>query len=408
MQYKITPPQKIKATIHLPASKSISNRLLILNALSMNTESVENISDCEDTQVVIDAFNSNSNVFDVKGAGTAMRFLTAFLAGMEGDWILKGSKRMHERPIFPLVNPLRELGAEIEYLETEGCPPLRIKGKKLKGGEVSVLGSISSQFISALMMIAPLMENGLVINTRSEVVSKPYLDLTLKLMEEYGVHTKWEGSKIIIKPQTYKAKNFKVEPDWSAASYWYEIIALAPPESEIFFPGLLQNSYQGDAQLVNLFNDLGVSTQFVFEGVIIRKTGKPNKKFFHNFVGEPDLAQTFAATCCLLKVPFMFSGVQNLRIKETDRIEALITELKKLGFVLRATEDSLLEWDGERCVADQNPIIDTYNDHRMAMSLAPAAFRFSQLRMNDPEVVNKSYPNFWNDLKTAGFILEEI
>ena len=404
MQYKISPPETLKATIELPASKSISNRVLILNALSFNTNPVENLSDCEDTQVIIDAFNSNSNIFDVKGAGTAMRFLTAFLAGMEGEWILKGSKRMHERPIYPLVDTLKALDADIEYLETEGCPPLRIRGKRLKGGEVFVSGNISSQFLSALMMVAPIMEKGLVINIRTDVISKPYLNLTIKLMEEYGVHVKWEDNKIIIKPQVYKPVTFRVEPDWTAASYWYEMVALCPG-SEVILPGLCKDSYQGDSNLVSLFADLGVATEYVSGGVVIRKATKPNKKFFHNFVGEPDLAQTFAATCCFLNVPFIFSGVQSLRIKETDRIEALKVELKKLGFVLRETGDEMLEWDGERCFPQENAAIDTYDDHRMAMSLAPAAVPFNSILINDPHVVSKSYPNFWKDLQTAGFII---
>ncbi|HHV84961.1 MAG TPA: 3-phosphoshikimate 1-carboxyvinyltransferase [Petrimonas sp.] len=405
MQYKIYPPEKLKATVELPASKSISNRVLILNALSLNTNPVENLSDCEDTQVIIDAFNSDSNVFDVKGAGTAMRFLTAFLAGMDGEWIVQGSKRMHERPIFPLVDTLRTIGADIEYLGNDGYPPLKIRGKRLKGGEVYVSGSVSSQFISALMMVAPTMENGLIINIRDEIISKPYINLTAKLMEEYGIHLKWEGNRIKIKPQAYKPVSFKVESDWSAASYWYEMVSLCP-HSEITLLGLQEGSYQGDANLVNLFKDLGVSTEFVPNGVIIRKVGKPTRKFFHNFIYEPDLAQTFAAACCFLHVPFIFSGVQSLRIKETDRIEALKTELKKLGFVLSETDSEMLEWDGERCFAEEDAVIDTYDDHRMAMSLSPAAIPFKSVIINDPQVVNKSYPNFWDDLKKAGFRIQ--
>lgn len=407
MQYKIYPPEKLKATIELPASKSISNRVLILNALSLNTNPVENLSDCGDTQVIIDAFNSNSNVFDVKGAGTAMRFLTAFLAGMDGEWIVQGSKRMHERPIYPLVDTLKAIGADIEYLKNEGYPPLKIRGKRLQGGEVYVSGSVSSQFISALMMVAPTMKNELIINIRDEIISKPYISLTAKLMEEYGIHLKWEGNRIKIKPQSYKPVSFKVESDWSAASYWYEMASLYP-DAEITLLGLKENSYQGDANLVSLFKDLGVSTEFVSNGVVIRKAGKPIKKFFHNFIYEPDLAQTFVATCCFLHVPFIFSGVQSLRIKETDRIEALKTELKKLGFVLRETDSEMLEWDGERYFVEENVILDTYDDHRMAMSLSSAAIPFKSVTINDPHVVSKSYPNFWDDLRKAGFSIEEI
>ncbi|NLX82125.1 MAG: 3-phosphoshikimate 1-carboxyvinyltransferase, partial [Proteiniphilum sp.] len=223
MQYKIYSPNKLNVSIDLPASKSISNRILILNALSLNQNPIDNLSDCEDTQVLIDVFNSDSNEFDVRAAGTAMRFLTAFLSGVDGEWILKGSKRMHERPIHPLVDTLVSLGADIEYLENRGFPPLKIKGKKLNGGEVYVSGSISSQFISALMMVAPVMRDGLTLHIQDEIISKPYIHLTAKLMEEFGVNVKWDDDKIQIKPQAYKPIKYRVEPDWSAASYWYEM-----------------------------------------------------------------------------------------------------------------------------------------------------------------------------------------
>lgn len=407
MQYQVFSPEKIQTTVQLPTSKSISNRALILNALSLSSRPIVNLSDCEDTQVIIDAFNSDSNVFDIKAAGTAMRFLTAFLAGMEGEWVIKGSKRMHERPIYPLVDTLISLGAEIEYMEREGYPPLKIRGKTLKGGEVYLSGNISSQFTSALLMIAPLMEKGLTIHIQQEIISKPYVYLTLAMMEKYGVATKWEGNVITVRPQNYAPTTLTVEPDWSAASYWYEMVALLPG-SEVKLLGLGKTSLQGDANVANLFNDLGVTTEYVSDGIIIRKTKKPTKKFFHDFVNEPDLAQTFAVTCCLLGVRFVFSGIQSLKIKETDRVQALINELKKLGFVLKENEIGMLEWDGERCFPDSQPEIDTYDDHRMAMSLTPAAIPYKTLKVNDPGVVAKSYPNFWSDLRDAGFIVEEI
>lgn len=407
MQYKIYSPNKLNVSIDLPASKSISNRILILNALSLNQNPIDNLSDCEDTQVLIDVFNSDSNEFDVRAAGTAMRFLTAFLSGVDGEWILKGSKRMHERPIHPLVDTLVSLGAEIEYLENRGFPPLKIKGKKLNGGEVYVSGSISSQFISALMMVAPVMRDGLTLHIQDEIISKPYIHLTAKLMEEFGVHFKWDDDKIQIKPQAYKPIKYRVEPDWSAASYWYEIVALMPG-SEVLLKGLYEKSYQGDANIVNLFKDLGVSTEFTDEGAVIRNSGKRTKKFFHNFIQEPDLAQTFAATCCFLKIPFVFSGIQSLRIKETNRVEALMIELKKLGYVLKDSSNEMFEWDGERCFAEENPAIDTYEDHRMAMSLAPASVPLKTILINEPGVVSKSYPYFWDDLKKAGFTIETL
>ncbi|MEL7598585.1 MAG: 3-phosphoshikimate 1-carboxyvinyltransferase [Proteiniphilum sp.] len=406
MRYKISPPDAIHTTVQLPASKSMSNRALILNALSLSTYNIRNLSDCEDTRVIIDAFNSDFNVFDVKGAGTAMRFLTAFLAGMEGEWIIKGSKRMHERPIHPLVETLTALGAEIEYLEKEGFPPLRIKGRKLKGGEVYLSGNISSQFISALLMVAPLMENGLIMHIEKKIVSKPYIDLTMAMMAQCGVVVKWAGNDILIKPQQYQAIELAVETDWSAASYWYELVALTPG-AQVTLLGLHKKSLQGDANVANLFSDLGVTTEFVEEGAVIRHTKRKARKFFHDFVNEPDLAQTFAATCCFMGVPFLFSGIQSLKIKETDRVQALINELKKLGFILKETEIGMLEWDGERCTPVKEPAIDTYDDHRMAMSFAPGAMVFRTLNINNPEVVTKSYPNFWDDLKRAGFNIEE-
>ena len=405
-QYKISAPKVINTAIKLPSSKSMSNRALILNALCLSTKPIKNLSDCEDTKVILDAFNSDSNEFDVKGAGTAMRFLTAFLAGMEGEWILKGSKRMHERPIHPLVETLIALGAKIEYLEKEGYPPLKIKGGPLKGGEVYLAGNISSQFISALLMVAPLMENGLIMHIEKEIVSKPYITLTMEMMAKCGVHAKWDGNDLIIEPQKYKAVEIEVEADWSAASYWYEIAALLPG-SEIKLEGLKQNSLQGDISVANLFEDLAVKTEFVSDGAIIKSVKKKTKKFFHDFKNEPDLAQTFAATCCFKNTPFLFSGIQSLKIKETDRVHALIVELKKLGYVLIENEIGMLEWDGERCTPEIEPAIDTYDDHRMALSFAPGAIIFDSLNINDPHVVSKSYPLFWDDLSKAGFIIEE-
>ncbi|MDR0422136.1 MAG: 3-phosphoshikimate 1-carboxyvinyltransferase [Proteiniphilum sp.] len=406
MQYKIIPPDSLRTTVQLPASKSMSNRALILNALSLSSHPINNLSCCEDTQVLIDTFNSQSNLFDVKGAGTAMRFLTAFLAGMEGEWIIKGSGRMHKRPIYPLTETLIALGAEIEYLEKEGYPPLKIRGRRLKGGEVYLSGNISSQFISALLMMAPTTENGVIMHIENEIVSKPYIHLTISMMEKCGVPVRWDGNDISVKPQRYKAAKFTVEPDWTAASYWYEMASLVPG-AEVMLKGLGRNSLQGDANAVSLFGDLGVTTEFLPDGIVIRNTRKRTKKFFHDFVNEPDLAQTFAATCCFAGKPFLFSGIQSLKIKETDRVAALISELKKLGFLLRENGIGMLEWDGERCLPESEPVIDTYDDHRMAMSLAPGAIVFGSLIISDPKVVSKSYPSFWDDLKRAGFTVEE-
>ena len=406
MAYKIYPPEVLYNTITLPGSKSISNRVLILNALSISKYEIKNLSVSEDTSVIKEAFASNTNQFDVRGAGTAMRFLTAFLSCVEGEWILKGSERMHERPIHPLVDTLITIGAQVEYLGNKGYPPLKIKGRKLNGGEVYITANVSSQFVSALMMIAPVTKFGLTLHLEHEVISRPYIHLTQKMMEDYGVKIKWEGKTIKINSQPYTAIPYEVEADWSAASYWYSMVALMP-KAEIKLAGLKKESLQGDANIINLFADLGVFTNFVEDGIVLTKKNIVRGKFFHNFINEPDLAQTFAVACCLLNIPFFFSGLQTLKIKETDRIVALINELNKLGYVLRETENGILEWDGERCLTDETIVIDTYDDHRMAMAFAPASIVFKNMYINHPEVVAKSYPSFWDDLQQSGFKLNE-
>ena len=407
MAYKIDSPKSLYSTITLPGSKSISNRAIILNALSLSKQKIENLSVSEDTRVLQDVFASQTNEFDVRGAGTAMRFLTAFLAGVKGEWILKGSERMHQRPIHPLVDTLITIGADIEYLGNKGYPPLKIKGKELEGGEVYLAANVSSQFISALMMIAPATKSGLTLHLEHEVISKPYIHLTQKMMEDFGVNVRWEENTIKIASQPYIPTTYNVESDWSAASYWYSFVSLMP-EAEVKLKGLKRESLQGDANIVNLFADLGVSTTFAEDGVVLNKKNVVRGKFFHNFINEPDLAQTFVVTCCLLNIKFFFSGLQTLKIKETDRIAALITELGKLGYVLRETENGMLEWDGERCLKDETIVIDTYDDHRMAMAFAPASIVFKDMYINYPEVVAKSYPSFWDDLQQSGFKLNEI
>jgi 3-phosphoshikimate 1-carboxyvinyltransferase len=355
---------------------------------------------------MIDAFNSDTNEFDVKAAGTSMRFLTAYLSRCPGEWVITGTERMKQRPIHLLVDALNSLGAKIEYIEKRGFPPLRIKGQALKGGEIYLAGNVSSQFISALLMIAPTMTHGLTIHLEGEVISQPYIRLTLKIMGDFGVKVNWEGNTIRIYPEIYKETPFLVESDWSAASYWYEIAALSK-DAEIELLGLFPNSSQGDSKVAELFLDLGVSTEFTERGVVLRKTSPRTRKMFHNFVNEPDLAQTFVVTCCLLEIPFLFAGLQSLKIKETDRIEALKAEMKKLGYLITDRENSFLEWNGERCEPASDPVISTYEDHRMAMAFAPAAIRLDKLKIAEPEVVSKSYPSFWSDLVKAGFTVEE-
>ena len=390
-------PDKINIEINLPASKSISNRALILNALSYSPYDIENLSDSDDTRVMVRVFDSNDTKFDIGAAGTAMRFLTAFLAKTVGEWQITGSERMKNRPIRILVDALNQLGARIEYLEKEGYPPLKILGSALTGGEISLNGSVSSQYISALMMIAPYMQNGLKITLEGKIISKPYIIMTLKMMAEFGVNTDFTDNIIDIKPQTYSPTRFGVESDWSAASYWYEILSLAG-KGKIHLKGLKKESYQGDCKVAELFEQLGVKTDFDKDGVIISANNKPETPCFeYDFTNEPDLAQTFAVSCCLKNIPFTFSGLQSLKIKETNRIAALINELGKLGYVLYEPAEGQLAWNGERCVATENPVIATYDDHRMAMAFAPAAL-FQPLTIEHPEVITKSYPGFWKDL----------
>ena len=338
-----------------------------------------------------------------------MRFLTAYLSQSESNRIITGSERMRNRPIKILVEALRQIGAEINYVEKEGFPPLQIMGRKLRGGEIILDGSVSSQYLSALMMAAPLMEKGLNISLTGNIISSPYIEMTLRLMELFGIKTFWEGKTIRIAPQTYTARPFKVESDWSAASYWYEIMALAQGNPDVELLGLEENSLQGDSKSAKLFENLGIKTDFSPSGRVrlTRLTAdKTHPELYqYDFVNEPDLAQTLVVTCCMSGIPFRFGGLQSLKIKETDRIAALQTELKKLGYIVNSESDNLMEWRGERCEPESDPIISTYEDHRMAMAFAPICLKTGKIRINDPEVVSKSYPGYWEDLRKAGFIV---
>ena len=388
-------PKTINLNISLPASKSISNRALILNALAYSPYEIQNLSDCDDTRVTIKALDSNDTTFDIGAAGTAMRFLTAFLSKTVGEWVITGSERMKQRPIKLLVDALNSLGARIEYIEKEGYPPLRIFGCALMGGEISLNGGVSSQYISALMMIAPYMQNGLKITLEGNVISIPYIHMTMNMMKEYGVDVTFTDNTIEVQPQNYRPVQFKVESDWSAASYWYEILSLRG-EGEIFLKGLNKDSYQGDSKVAELFEQLGVKTSYQQEGVLLSANSNYTAKFEYDFVNQPDLAQTFAVTCCLKNIPFLFKGVQSLKIKETDRVAALINELAKLGYALSEPAEGQLEWTGTNTSDGVTgiPSIKTYDDHRMAMAFAPVALTRPVI-IEHPEVVSKSYPDFW-------------
>jgi len=391
------PSKEIDLQITLPASKSISNRALILNALAYSPYDIQNLSDCDDTRVTVKALDSNDTTFDIGAAGTSMRFLTAFLAKTVGEWVITGSERMKQRPIKLLVEALNSLGARIEYMEKEGYPPLRIFGSALTGGEITLNGGISSQYISALMMIAPFMQEGLKIVLEGNVISVPYIHMTMSMMKEYGAKVSFENNIISIPPQTYNPIQYTVESDWSGASYWYEILSLTG-KGKVFLAGLFQNSYQGDSRVAGLFEQLGVSSEYKAGGVLLTANDKKISKFEYDFVDQPDLAQTFAVTCCLKGIPFHFSGLQTLKIKETDRIAALTNELRKLGFVLTEPAEGQLAWTGERCEQAGTISIATYEDHRMAMAFAPAALVYPII-IEHPEVVSKSYPGFWSDIQ---------
>lgn len=405
MQISLTASQTIDTTIQLPASKSISNRALIIHALSGGQDPIHNLSDCDDTQVMIRALRSSATEVDIMAAGTAMRFLTAYYAATEGEHILTGTNRMRQRPIRLLVDALRSLGASIHYVNKEGYPPLRIKGERLTGGSVSLPGDVSSQYISALLMIGPILNEGLTLRLGGEVISKPYINLTLHLMRTFGARVEWiNDGELQVFPTGYRSAPFTVESDWSAASYWYQIIALCKDrEACVRLTGLYTDSAQGDSAVADIFRQLGVKTTFGKEEVVLQKEGSVVHRMEYDFIDQPDLAQTFAVTCCMLNVPFRFFGLQSLRIKETDRMRALITECAKLGYVLNETEGSILSWEGERIPPLCDPVIDTYEDHRMAMAFAPAALQIGNIRINEPGVVSKSYPNYWEDLARAGF-----
>lgn len=407
MKYLLIPPIALQGTVVLPTSKSISNRVLIINALAESDMPIEGVSDCDDTRVMLNVLQSNDTAFDVGAAGTSMRFLTAFLSKIVGKWEITGSERMKNRPIKLLVDALNELGAKIEYIEKEGYPPLRIYGSALQGGRIEMQGNVSSQYISALLMLAPTMQQGLRLVLQGDIISVPYIQMTIKIMEQFGIQSYWKGNEIYIPNQAYTPVPFVVEGDWSAASYWYEMLALAP-QGEVELKGLYKDSVQGDAAIATIFEHIGVKTKFTKQGVILSKKAPKKGKLVYNFVNQPDLAQTCVVCCCLLGIPFYFSGLQSLKIKETDRIYALVTELKKLGYVVHQKDNSILEFNNERCDVATEQSIDTYDDHRMAMAFAPACIKVGEISINEPHVVTKSYPNFWVDLQSLGFTLHQM
>ncbi|MDY4688867.1 MAG: 3-phosphoshikimate 1-carboxyvinyltransferase [Sodaliphilus sp.] len=410
MNYRIIAPRRIEGEIDLPASKSISNRVLLLNALCATPGRLSNLAQCDDTDAVLSALaQPDASEVNIGAAGTAMRFLTAYFATREGRGVvIDGTERMRQRPIGVLVDALRQLGADIEYVEAEGYPPLKITGTRLHGGALTVSGSVSSQYITAILLIAPVI-GGITLTIEGEIMSRPYIDMTLALMARYGVRAEWRENVIHVPAGEYTALDFTVEADWSAASYWWAMQAIVP-QSRISLKGLEPQSLQGDSRIAELMSQMGVTGNWCGRYLDLRSNGGVGCccSTFADLSGTPDIAQTLVVMLCLMGRPFRITGLRTLRIKETDRLEALRTELRKLGYVVKVEGDDAISWHFETTAAEASPHICTYHDHRMAMAFAPAAIRFPGLIIDDAQVVSKSYPLFWEHLRQAGFKIEEV
>lgn len=412
---KVYPPKRLDAMVALPASKSICNRALVIGALAGEGSRVGNVAHCDDSDVVVRAVRAladgdgDGRVIDVMAAGTAMRFLTAFLAAASrGEHVITGTERMKQRPIAVLVDALRALGADVVYVGKNGFPPLRIVGRALEGGVVSLPGNVSSQYISALLMIGPMMEKGLELKLSGGIISRPYIDMTIGIMRDFGARVEWRGDDtLVVEHGGYVPASYVVESDWSAASYWYEIMALCgDADARVVLSGLRQRSLQGDRGIADVFALLGVATEYVDGAVILTKCDAKLSALDLDMADMPDLAQTLVVTCCMMGLPFHITGLQTLKIKETDRIVALQTELAKLGFMIESKHDSELIWTGTRSEPSWVPV-DTYDDHRMAMAFAPATIKLGGIAINNPEVVSKSYPEYWEHLAAVGFGVED-
>ena len=395
---KINPSTDITIT----GSKSESNRLLLLKALFTNLE-INNVSNSDDSQYMLKALKSDDSTVDIHHAGTAMRFLTAYFATLEGKTtLLTGSQRMQERPIKILVDALRELGADIEYDKEEGYPPLRITGKTLKNDEVRLKANVSSQYISALLLMATKLKNGLKLHLDGKITSVPYINMTLSLLNQIGVETSFEGQLIQVKPYLDTvSKTLTVESDWSSASYFYSIIALSPVGTQINLSTYKKDSLQGDAVLQAIYKQLGVTTTFEGSNINLKKTTTQLPESLNlDLANAPDIAQTIVVSCLGLQVNCNLTGLHTLKIKETDRLEALKNEINKFGTAIEITNDSLHLLNPK--LLTPNAIIETYNDHRMAMAFAPLALR-TEFSIKEAEVVSKSFPDFWENLKQLGF-----
>ncbi len=401
--------KKFSGHFMLTGSKSISNRLLIMKALSGSNVRFENLSKSEDTELLkyyLSFLDTCANsriamIVDTKNAGTVMRFITAFAAVRQGKWLVTGHERMKKRPISPLVDALRDLGANIEYTEEEGFPPIKLLGHQLQSTDITIDARQSSQFASALMMIAPYLSYGLTINLKGKPVSESYLHMTARLMQQAGIDVELDSQSIKVEPGEYHLKPVYIEPDWSSASYWYEVVALSN-DASVFIEGLKEDSCQGDHVLSEIFNDFGVETQFTETGIRISKKGKAANEFSYNFNNNPDIAPTVLVTCAALGIKADFKGINHLRLKESDRIEGLTTELAKIGAKFKKSGNSFILTPGKPLQTIKEVDFDTYNDHRMAMSFAPLSMLIDTVKINNPGVVRKSYPGFWKDLNNFG------
>jgi len=393
--------------ITLNSSKSESNRLLIIQALSKEIININNLSNANDTIILKNLLNKNSNsIWNIEDAGTTMRFLTSFLSLKKNEVKITGSKRMEKRPIAILVNALNEIGAKIKYLKKEGYPPIYIKNKiSQKINSIQIKGNISSQYISSLLLIAPILKNGIKIKIVEPFYSKPYVEMTLSLMKNFGIKYKWNKNKIKITNQKYLSGSYKIESDWSAASYWYSIVSINDHIRSLKLIGLRKNSFQGDKIIADIMKNIGVYTRFERDGISLIKNSNLESTKEINFKNCPDLAQTILVIAAVKKIKLKLKGLESLKIKETDRLIAMKKELKKIGCNFYEAND---EWILERRnnKLPKKLIINTYKDHRVAMSFASLSSKL-ELVIRDPEVVNKSYPNFWNDLESIGYVCKK-
>ncbi|UOF94227.1 MAG: 3-phosphoshikimate 1-carboxyvinyltransferase [Bacteroides sp.] len=398
--------------INLPGSKSESNRIAIIKNLCKNDFNIENMSSSHDTLIINKALkdiNSNKSEINIESCGTAMRFLTSYCAITKGNWILKGDKRMHERPIKVLVNALINIGADINYIKNNGYPPLHIKGKCLnKSNTIYIDGSVSSQYISSILMIAPLLPNGLIINITGNIVSDPYIKMTLNIMNHFGIKYKYINNNIIIDNQNYIPKNITVESDWSCASYWYSIAGLINSNNNVIkLNNLKKNSNQGDNYIRNIMNNFGITTEFDDRNAYIYKSINIHKKLNEiDLTKYPDIAQTIAVYLAGKGYNAKFIGLQSLKIKETDRISALSNELKKINILFESKKDNWTLFAKNKFHKINNICFDTYNDHRMALAFSAFSIVYGNINIKNRNVINKSYPNYWNDMENSGFIIK--